>query len=95
MIRHETTIVLCRKSDRQLITIHVYEPVEAVRERYIKAALGDRQLNMGKWSVDLDENLVLSIEQTMMSITENIRYPWGPSKVVRHVGRKRPSSAGH
>lgn len=95
MICHETTVVLCRKSDREIRTVHASEPAYAIRERYIKAALGDRQLDMGKWSIDLDENLVLSIEPTLVSVTENLRYPWGPSKVVRHVGRKRPSSAGH
>lgn len=97
MIRYDTKVILCRKSDREIRTVHVSEPVYAIRERYIKAALGDRQLNMGKWSIDLDENLVLSIEPTMMSVTEDVRVrnPWGPSKVVRHVGRKHPSSAGH
>lgn len=95
MIRYETTVVLCRKSDREIRTVHASEPVYTIRERYIKAALGDRQLDMGKWSIDLDENLVLSIEPTLVSVTEDVRNPFGPSKVVRHVGRKRPSSAGH
>lgn len=94
MTRYETTVVLCRKSDREIRTVHVSESAYAIRERYIKAALGDRQLDMGKWSIDLDENLVLSIEQTMMLIT-GVRNPFGPCKVVRHVGRKWPSSAGH
>lgn len=95
MTRYETTIIICRKSDREIRTIHVDEPAHAIRERYIKAARGDMQLNMGKWSIDLDENLVLSIEPTLMSVPGDVRYPWGPSKVVRHVSRKRPSSAGH
>ncbi|MFV4972012.1 hypothetical protein VST14_06200 [Lactobacillus delbrueckii subsp. allosunkii] len=97
MTRYETTVVLCRKSDRQLIQVHVNEPVDAIRERYIKAALGDRQLNMGKWSIDLNENIVLSIKQTVISITEDVgvRNTGSPMKVIKHVGRKRPSSAGH
>lgn len=95
MTRYDTKVIICRKSDREIRTIHVNEPAHAIRERYIKAALGDRQLNMGKWSVDLNENLVLSIDQNMMSITEGVRNPFGPCKVVRHVGRKHPSSKGH
>lgn len=94
MIRYDTKVILCRKSDREIRTVHVSEPVYAIRERYIKAALGDRQLNMGKWSIDLDENLVLSIDQVFSCV----RYPnqFGPRIVVRRtVGRKRPSSAGH
>lgn len=93
MTRYETTVVLCRKSDRQLIQVHVNEPVDAIRERYIKAALGDRQLNMGKWSIDLNENVVLSIKQTMV---KRARYPLGLMKFVKPViGRKWPSSAEH
>lgn len=95
MTRYETTVVFCRKSDREIRTVHVSESAYAIRERYIKAALGDRQLDMGKWSIDLDENLVLSIEPTLVSVTEDVRYPWGPMKTVRHVSGKRPSSAGH
>lgn len=98
MTRYETVIVLCRKSDRQLITIHVNEPVDTIREKYVKAALGDMQLDMGKWSIDLNKCLVLSIEQIMVSITEDVsvRSPGGLMKVIkRTVGRKRPSSAEH
>lgn len=98
MTRYETTVVLCRKSDRQLIQVHVNEPVDAIRERYIKAALGDRQLNMGKWSIDLNENLVLSIEQTVVSITEDVsvKNKDGLMKFIKPViGRKWPSSAEH
>lgn len=93
MIRYETTVVLCRKSDRQLIQVHVNEPVDAIREKYVKASLGDRQLDMGKWSIDLNENLVLAIEQTVVSITEDVsvRNPGSPMKVIKRViGRKRP-----
>lgn len=97
MPRYETTVVLCRKSDRQIIQVHVNEPVDAIREKYVKAALGDRQMNMGKWSIDLNENLVLSIRQTVVSITEDVsvKNPGSPMKTIKHVGRKRPSSAGH
>lgn len=98
MTHYETTVVLCRKSDRQLIQVHVNEPVDAIREKYVKAALGDRQLDMGKWSIDLNENLVLSIEQTVVSITKDVsvRNTGGLMKVIKPViGRKRPSSAGH
>ena len=98
MTRYETTIVLCGKSDRQLIQIRVNEPVDTIREKYVKAALGDRQLVIGNCSIDLNKNLVLSIEQTTVSSTEDvsIRNPGSPMKVIkRTVGRKRPSSAGH
>lgn len=88
-----TCVIICRKSDRQLIQVHVNEPVDAIRERYIKATLGDRQLDMGKWSIDLNENLVLSIEQTMV---KRARYPLGLMRFVKPViGRKWPSSAEH
>ena len=39
MTRYETTVVLCRKSDRQLIQVHINEPVDAIREKYVKAAV--------------------------------------------------------
>lgn len=88
-----TCVIICRKSDRQLIQVHVNEPVDAIRERYIKATLGDRQLDMGKWSIDLNENLVLSTEQTMV---KRARYPLGLMRFVKPViGRKWPSSAEH
>ena len=98
MTRYETTIVLCSKSDRQLVQISVNEPVDAIREKYVKAALGDMQLDMGNCSIDLNENLVLSIEQTTVSITEDVsvRNPGNPMKVIkRMVDKKRTSSAGH
>lgn len=60
----KTKIVVCRKSDRELRTLYVDEPVWRVRDKYIKAALGNRQMNTGKWSINLDENLVLSIQET-------------------------------
>lgn len=91
----KTKIVVCRKSDRELRTLYVNEPVCRVRDKYMKAALGNRQMNTGKWSINLDENLVLAIQQITVSIT-GVRNPFGPCKVVvRHTGRKRPSSAGH
>ena len=98
MTRYETTIVLCGKSDRQLIQIRVNELVDVIREKYVKAALGDRQLVTGDCSINLNENLVLSIEQTTVSITEDVsvRNQGSLMKVIkRMVGRKRPSSAGH
>ena len=100
MTRYETTILLYRKSDRQLIQIHVNKPVYIVRENYIKAALGDKQFDTGtgKWSIDLNKCLVLSIEQTMISITEDVseRNIGKLMRVIkRKIGRKRPSSAGH
>lgn len=93
MTRYETTVLLCRKSDRQLIQVHVNEPVDTIREKYVKAALGDRQLDMGKWSIDLNENLVLSIEQTVVSITEDVsvRNLGSLMKLIKPViGRKEP-----
>lgn len=95
-----TCVIICRKSDRKLRTIYANESVDTVRLRYIKAALSNRQFNAGKWSIDLDENLVLSIDQVFSGVTEDLSVrnpnPFGPSKVVRRtVGRKRPSSAGH
>lgn len=90
----KTKIVVCRKSDRELRTLYADEPVWRVRDKYIKAALGNRQMNTGKWSINLDENLVLSIQETTMEIT-GVRNPFGPCKVVRRVGRKHPSSTGH
>ena len=90
----KTKIVVCRKSDRELRTLYADEPVWRVRDKYIKAALGNRQMSTGKWSIDLDENIVLSIQETTMEIT-GVRNPFGPSNVVRHVARKHPSSAGH
>lgn len=87
-------VIICRKSDRKVRTIYADESVDTVREKYIKATLGNRQFNAGKWSIDLDENLVLSIDQVFSCA----RYPnqFGPRIVVRRtVGRKRPSSAGH
>lgn len=71
MIHYKTLVLFYRKSDKQLVQICVDEPVDAIRERYIKAALDDKQLDMGEWSIDLNENVVLSIEQTMVSITED------------------------
>lgn len=95
----KTKIVICRKSDRGIRTVHVHEPVDTVREKYIKAALGNRQFKAGKWLIDLDENLVLSIEPSIVKCTGctgcPVRNPFGPSKVVRRGGRKHPSSAGH
>ena len=92
-----TRVIICRKSDRKVKTVYADESVDTVREKYIKAALGNRQFNAGKWSIDLDENLVLSIEPSIVKCTRYpVRYPFGPSKVVRRtVGRKHPSSAGH
>lgn len=90
----KTKIVVCRKSDRELRTLYADEPEYRVRDKYIRAALGNRQLNTGKWSINLDENLVLAIQQTTVSIT-GVRNPFGPCRVVRHVGGKHPSSAGH
>lgn len=89
-----TCVIICRKSDRKVRTIYADESVDTVREKYIKAALDSRQFNAGKWSIDLDENLVLSIDHVFSCV----RYPnqFGPRIVVRRtVGRKRPSSAGH
>lgn len=94
MTRYKTTILLCRKSDKQHIRICVNEPVDVIRKKYIKAALGDRQLDMGKWSIDLNKMLVVSIEQTVVSITEDVSVR-NPGKIKRTVGRKWPSSAGH
>ncbi|MCD5439803.1 hypothetical protein EFE22_09470 [Lactobacillus delbrueckii subsp. lactis] len=93
MTHYETTVVLCRKSDRKVKTIYADESVDTVREKYVKAALGNRQFNAGKWSIDLDENLVLSIQPTMV---KRARYPLGLMKLVKPViGRKWPSSAEH
>lgn len=92
----KTKIVICRKSDRGIRTVHVHEPVDTVREKYIKAALGNRQFKAGKWLIDLDENLVLSIEPSIVKCTGYpVRNPFGPSKVVRRGSRRHPSSAGH
>lgn len=91
-----TRVIICRKSDRKVKTIYADESVDTVREKYIKAALGNRHFDAGKWLIDLDESLVLSIQPTIVECTRYpVRNPFGPSKVVRHVGRKRPSSAGH
>lgn len=88
-----TCVIICRKSDRKVKTIYADESVDTVREKYVKAALGNRQFNAGKWSIDLDENLVLSIQATMVKCA---RYPLGLMEFVKPtVGRKRPSSAGH
>ncbi|MCD5576423.1 hypothetical protein LOB97_00205 [Lactobacillus delbrueckii subsp. lactis] len=98
MTHYETTVVFCRKSDRQLIQVHVNEPVDAIREKYVKAALGDRQLDMGKWSIDLNKNLVLSIGQTAASITEDVsvRNTDGLMKFIKPaIDTKWPSSAEH
>lgn len=89
-----TCVIICRKSDRKVRTIYADESVDTVREKYVKAALGNRHFYAGKWSINLDENLVLSIDQVFSCV----RYPnqFGPRIVVRRtVGRKRPSSAGH
>ena len=89
-----TRVIICRKSDRKVRTIYADESVDTVREKYIKAALGNRQFNAGKWSIDLDDNLVLSIDQVFSCVGNP--NPFGPRKVVARVfGRKRPSSAGH
>ena len=95
-----TRVIICRKSDRKVRTIYADESVDTVREKYIKAALGNRRFNAGKWSIDLDENLVLSIDQALRWITKDLSVrnpnPFGPKKVVKRVfGRKHPSSAGH
>lgn len=88
-----TCVIICRKSDRKVKTIYANESVDTVREKYVKATLGNRQLNAGKWSIDLNENLVLSIEQTMV---KRARYPLGLMKFVKPViGRKWPSNAEH
>lgn len=83
-----TCVIICRKSDRKVRTIYADESVDTVREKYIKAALGSRQFNAGKWSIDLDENLVLSIDHVFSQFEPRI-------VIRRTVGRKRPSSAGH
>lgn len=90
-----TCVIVYRKSDRKVRIIYADESVDTVREKYVKAALGNRQFNAGKWSIDLDENLVLSIIDQVFSCMENPN-SFGPKIVVRRtVGRKRPSSARH
>lgn len=89
-----TCVIICRKSDRKIRTVHVSEPVDTIRERYVKAALGNRHFYAGKWSIDLDENLVLSIDQVFSCVGNPNQF--GERIVVRRtVGRKRSSSAGH
>lgn len=80
-----TCVIICHKSDRKVKTIYADESVDTVREKYVKAALGDRQLDMGKWSINLDENLVLSIQPTMV---KRARYPLGLMKFVTPCGRQ-------
>lgn len=72
MERYETKVTICGKTDRKIKTIYVDESAQAVKERYVKAALGDRQLNVGKQSIDLDESIVLSIEQVFSLVTKEI-----------------------
>lgn len=89
-----TCVIICRKSDRKVRTIYADESVDTVREKYVKATLGNRRFYAGKWSIDLDENLVLSIDQVFSCVRNPNQF--GPRIVVRRtVGRKRPSSAGH
>lgn len=72
MERYTTKVTICGRADRETKTIYVDKSAKAVKEKYIKAALGNRQLNLDKQSVDLNENIVLSIEQVFSLVTKEI-----------------------
>lgn len=68
MPRYETTVVLCRKSDRQLIQVHVNLPRGAVIDKFLRAKLGmdNGVMSLGVWNANLDEYLVMGITDTKM-----------------------------
>lgn len=72
MEKYTTKVTICGRSDREIKIIYVDKPAKAVKEKYVKAALGDRQLTLSEQSVDLDESIVLSIEQVFSLITKDI-----------------------
>lgn len=72
MEQYTTKVTICGRVDRETKTIYVDESAKAIKERYVKAALGDRQLTLGEQSIDLNENIVLSIEQVFSLATKEI-----------------------
>ena len=61
MTRYETSVLFCRKSDRERITANINLPRWAVIDMFCKAKLGDGIMPIGDWNVNLDEYLFMGI----------------------------------